>query len=494
MKTPTEWIFRLIKIAGTGSKPVSRSARLLSLNLNAYRIGRTGVMKVPDGRGAHFCIICPIMSDVRLNPFTRPFTVTLAPPGSKSLTNRALVLAALADGTSDLSNVLFADDTLVMLDCLGRLGFDVEINRARNEVTVGGQGGRIPTSTAELFCGNSGTTIRFLAALCALGRGTYVLDGIPRMRQRPIGQLVQLIKNLGGRIEYLMEEGFPPIRVLADGLPGGLTRFGGSQSSQFLSAVLQAAPYARNEVRVDLEGRQTSWPYVAMTMRLMDEFGVTPELIRDQLTGEPKQIIIPQEHYRATQYAIEPDASNAAYFLAAAVLHPDSQVTIGQLGKHSLQGDVSFVDVLRRMGANATIGKDSVTVGGTSILEGIETDLSAMPDQAQTLAVIALFAQGETIIRGLHTLRVKETDRIAALATELRKLGAEVDVEGDDLIIRPPQQIRPASIDTYDDHRMAMSFALAATREPGITIKDAQCVNKTYPNYFEDLEKLRTGQ
>ncbi|HSZ56515.1 MAG TPA: 3-phosphoshikimate 1-carboxyvinyltransferase [Tepidisphaeraceae bacterium] len=430
------------------------------------------------------------MSDVAVEPITGPINATLTPPGSKSLTNRALVLSALAEGECELSNVLFADDTLVMLECLGKLGFDVNIERPALRVTVGGMGGKIPRDRAELFCGNSGTTIRFLTALCALGRGHYNLDGIPRMRQRPIGQLVDLLKNLGGRLEYVMEPGFPPVNVIADGLPGGLIKFGGAQSSQFLSAILQVAPYARHEVRVDLEGKQPSWPYVAMTMRLMDQFRSTPHLIRDTLTGEPRQIIIPQDPYVATDYAIEPDASNAAYFLAVAAIHPGSQVTIKNLGKHSLQGDVGFVEVLERMGAGANVQKDSITVTGAETLEGIEIDLSSMPDQAQTLAVVALFAQGPTTIRGLHTLRVKETDRIAALATELRKLGADVEVEGDDLTIQPPDRIRPAQIDTYDDHRMAMSFAVAGTRSAGVVIKDAECVNKTYPNYFRDLATL----
>ena len=430
------------------------------------------------------------MSDIQVQPITRPFATEIAPPGSKSLTNRALVLAALAEGGCTLSNVLFADDTLVMLECLDRLGFSVGVDREAHAVRVEGRGGRVPAPGADLFCGNSGTTIRFLAALCALGRGTFNLDGIPRMRQRPIGQLVDLLKNMGGRIEYVMAAGFPPINIFADGLAGGLIRFGSALSSQYLSAVLQVAPYARHEVRVDLDGPQTSWPYVAMTMRLMDEFGVTPELIRDPLTGDPNQIIIPQEHYRPTTYAIEPDASNAAYFLAAAAIHPESRVTVANLGKKSLQGDVGFADVLRRMGADVRITNDSVTVTGTGTLEGIDIDLSGMPDQAQTLAVVALFAEGETTIRGLHTLRVKETDRIAALAAELTKLGAEVEVRGDDLTVRPPARIRPASIHTYDDHRMAMSFAVAGTRAPGVTIQDAECVNKTYPNYFQDLSRL----
>jgi 3-phosphoshikimate 1-carboxyvinyltransferase len=434
-------------------------------------------------------------SSIMIEPITRPFALTMAPPGSKSLTNRALVLAALAEGTSELSNVLFADDTLVMLECLGRLGFGVEIDRAARRVRVAGGGGNVPSGDAELFCGNSGTTIRFLTALCALGRGQYNLDGIPRMRQRPIGELVHLLKNLGGRIEYLMNEGFPPVLVRGSprGLAGGIVRFGPSQSSQFLSAVLQVAPFARHEVKVDLEPRQTSWPYVAMTMRLMDAFGATPHLIRDPRSDEPRQIIVPQERYQATDYAIEPDASNATYFLAAAAMHPGSRVTIEGLGKRSLQGDVGFADVLHRMGADLVFGPDFISVGGTETFEGIDVDLSTMPDTAQTLAVAALFAEGPTTIRGLHTLRVKETDRVAALATELTKLGADVDMEGDDLTIQPPEdgRLRPAAIDTYDDHRMAMSFALAGTKSAGVRINDPSCVNKTYPEYFEDLEKLR---
>jgi 3-phosphoshikimate 1-carboxyvinyltransferase len=301
-----------------------------------------------------------------------------------------------------------------------------------------------------------------------------------------------LLTSLGARLEFPVSEGFPPVDVIGggDGLAGGAARFGGSQSSQFLSAALQVAPYAREEVAIDLEGRQTSWPYVAMTMRLMDEFHVTPELVRDTDTGDPQQIIIPQGVYRPTNYAIEPDASNATYFLAAAAIHPGSKVTVRGLGRDSLQGDVKFADLLRKMGAGVEVGKDFITVTGTGELDGIDADLADMPDTAQTLAVAALFAAGETTLRGLHTLRVKETDRVAALATELRKLGADVTVDGDDLTIAPPTTPTPATIDTYDDHRMAMSFALAGTRAAGVVIRDPACVNKTYPNYFEDLRRV----
>jgi 3-phosphoshikimate 1-carboxyvinyltransferase len=426
-----------------------------------------------------------------LTPPGKPFDAAITPPGSKSLTNRAMVLAALGDGVSTLSNVLFADDTLVMMDCLTRLGFRVEVDRPNHVVKVHGMGGAIPRDSADLFCGNSGTTIRFLAAMCALGNGKFNLDGIPRMRQRPIGELVELLRQLGVRSEYVLEHGFPPVNILAHGLPGGIARFGGSKSSQFLSAVLQVAPYAKHEVQIDLEGPQTSWPYVAMTMRLMDTFGITPELIRDPRTGDPRRIHVPhREPYRATDYAIEPDASNATYFLAAAAISPGSRVTVNHLNKQSLQGDVGFADVLRQMGAQVTYGKTEITVGGPEALEGIEVNLEAMPDTAQTLAVVALFASAPTTITGLHTLRVKETDRIAALAAELTKLGAEVDVEEGAITVHPPDKLNPAAIDTYDDHRMAMSFALAGLRTSGVRINDPACVNKTYPNYFEDLARV----
>ena len=431
------------------------------------------------------------MDELSIEPIAKPFDVTMSPPGSKSLTNRALVLAALSDGNSELSNVLFADDTLVMLECLGKLGFAPKIDRSTNTVRIKGRAGAVPAESAELFCGNSGTSIRFLTALCALGKGKFVLDGIPRMRQRPIGPLVELLRNLGARIEYMMEQGFPPVRALADGLAGGQCRFGSSSSSQFLSAVLQVAPFARHELHVHLDSPQTSWPYVAMTMRLMDIFGHTPELIRDTNSGEPRRIIISQGNYAATKYRIEPDASNATYFLAAGAIHPGSRITIRGLGKDSLQGDVGFAEVLKRMGAEVSVERESITVVGTDTFEGIDVDLSAMPDTAQTLAVAALFAQGQTTIRGLHTLRVKETDRISALAAELQKLGARVEIEGDDLTIEPPEDgLRPAAIATYDDHRMAMSFALAGTKAPGVRILDPQCVNKTYPEFFSDLQKL----
>jgi 3-phosphoshikimate 1-carboxyvinyltransferase len=434
------------------------------------------------------------MGNVTFEPFDRPFHAVVSPPGSKSLTNRALVMAAMGDRSCKLTHVLFADDTRVMLDGLNRLGIGLHIDEANRTVMVHGRGGKIPSTDADLFCGNSGTTIRFLSAFCTLGHGEYRLDGIERMRQRPIGLLMDLLKNLGSRIEFMAMDGFPPVRIIADGMPGGLIRYPMAASSQYLSAVLMISPYARHEVRVNLEGEQTSWPYVWMTMRLMDQFGITPELARDPATGAPKEITVPGGRYSTDAYAVEPDASNAAYFLGVAALHPGCSVTVRGLGSNSLQGDVQFAQLLRQMGAELVMEKDSIKVTGTDHLNGIEVNLLDMPDQAQTLGVLALYASGRTTIRGLHTLRLKETDRLAALRAELEKLGASVTVEGNDtLMIDPPTTVTPAGIDTYDDHRMAMSFALAGTRTAGVVIRNAECVSKTYPEFFADLEKVRSG-
>ena len=271
-----------------------------------------------------------------VKPVGNPFAAVVTPPGSKSLTNRALVLAALAAGPCRIANVLVADDSAVMLDGLRRLGFEPAVDGTT--VTVAGQGGRVPAAEADLACGNSGTTIRFLAAVAALGHGTFTLDGVPRMRQRPIGELADVLSALGSTVDYLGEVGHPPVRLTADGLRGGPATYGTAKSSQFLSAVLMAGPYARDELVVRLDGRQTSWPYVAMTLRLMDVFGVTPLLERDAKTGDPMEITVPPGPYAATDYTVEPDASGAAYFWAAAALHAGSRVTVPGLGTDRLAG------------------------------------------------------------------------------------------------------------------------------------------------------------
>lgn len=429
------------------------------------------------------------MDKLTLTPFERPFKATVTPPGSKSLTNRALVLAALANGESRIFNMLFADDTRVMLDGLGRLGFKLEID-GKHAVRVQGRGGLIPASAGDLYCGNSGTTIRFLTALCALGNGQYVLDGDQRMRERPIGQLADLLSQLGATVRYRHAQGYPPIVVEGEGLRGGHAQFPTALSSQFLSAVLMAAPYAQSESTIDLSPDQTSWPYAAMTIALMKQFGVEVDVLQDDQL-RPKSISVMQGVYARRDYAVEPDASSATYFLATAALRPGSQVTIAGLGSGSLQGDVGFASVLEAMGAEVELSTDAISLAGPEALRGIEVDMSMMPDAAMTLAAVAPFAIGQSVIRGLHTLRVKETDRLAALQSELRKLGARAEVEGDALLITPPAKVRSAEIETYNDHRMAMSFAIVGTRTPGVTIVNPGCVSKTYPAFFTDLEALR---
>jgi 3-phosphoshikimate 1-carboxyvinyltransferase len=428
---------------------------------------------------------------ITLSPFETPFQADVTPPGSKSLTNRALVIAALADGESKLSNVLFAEDTEVMIAGLRALGYELEADAKAATVSVKGRGGVVPTSKAEIACANSGTTIRFLTALCALGEGTFRLDGNERMRRRPIAELVMLLEELGAMVDYEAATGHPPVVVEAQGIPGGRAHFPSAYSSQYLSAVLMVAPYAKEaEVAVALGPGQTSWPYVEMTVRLMALFGVGVRITRDD-DDRPNQLRVPREPYTPRAYQIEPDASSATYFMAAAAVHPGARVRIPGLGEKSLQGDVAFARLLADMGADVSFTADAIAVGGPLRLKGIDVDMSPMPDAAMTLAAIAALAEGPTTIRGLHTWRVKETDRLAALQSELRKLGAGAEVEGDTLLIEPAETVRPAEIATYDDHRMAMSVAVVGSRAPGITILGPGCVAKTYPEFFADLESLR---
>lgn len=443
------------------------------------------------------------MSDAwTCEPVSAPFNATVDPPGSKSLTNRALILAALANGPCRLTNVLIADDTVVMLDALRQLGLKLKVDQSAKTVEVDAPASHdFATRDANLFCGNSGTTLRFLTALlAAVGDAVFTLDGIQRMRERPAGPLAGLLNDLAGNnrspVTFIDKPGLPPIRVEGTNLAGGTITYpaGETLSSQFLSAVVMVAPYTRHETRIDLNGRQLSWPYVKMTMRLMDRFDVTPEVEIDEKTEAPLAIIVPRGRYAGTDYTIEPDASAAGYFLGLAAIHPGSRITIRGLDKTSLQGDSAFVNVLARMGCEVEQAQATTALIGPASLNAIDVDLADMPDCAQTLAVVALFAAGDTTIRGLKTLRVKETDRVAALENELTKLGAEVHVrehEGDvSMTISPPARVRSASIKTYDDHRMAMSFALAATKRRGIEIEDPGCVSKTYPHYFADLARV----
>lgn len=412
-----------------------------------------------------------------------PLTGGVRPPGSKSITNRALVCAALAEGRSTLSGVLDSDDTRVMVDALGKLGFEVQVDRERQQFGVVGSGGRIPAATADLFVGNSGTTIRFLTAAVALGYGTYELRGTPRMHERPIADLADTMTTLGASIRWLEKPGCPPLVVEATGLEGGTATVRGDISSQFLSGLLLAAPYARKTVVLNVDGPLVSRPYVHMTLAVMQSFGVQVET-DPQLTHFRVPCGV---GYQGRDYAIEPDASAASYFFAAAAI-TGGTVTVEGLSADSLQGDVAFVDVLERMGCRVEPGRQTISVAGRH-LHGIEVDMNAISDTVQTLAAVALFAEGPTTIRGVGHIRHKETDRIGALATELRKLGAEVEERPDGLRITP-RKLYGATIDTYDDHRMAMSLALVGLRVPRVVIRDPGCTSKTYPDFFRDLDRL----
>jgi 3-phosphoshikimate 1-carboxyvinyltransferase len=432
---------------------------------------------------------------VTITPIGRPICGRIRPPGSKSITNRALVCAALAEGKSTLTGALDSEDTQVMIESLGRLGIRVEVQEAGRTLVIDGCGGKIPTKQADLFVGNSGTTIRFLTALCALGHGNYRLDGIPRMRERPIGDLLAALNQLGADARGESRDGFPPVVVRGRGLRGGTAKIRGSISSQFLSGLLLAAPCAAGDVELEVQGELVSQPYVRITLEVMRAFGL------DVPAGDYSRLCVPGGRaYRGSTYAIEPDASAASYFWAAAAI-TGGEVTAQGLTKVALQGDVQFVQCLRQMGCHVDYGPDGITVSGRAE-RGIDVDMNAISDTVQTLAVVALFAAGPTTIRNVGHIRHKETDRIGDLARELRKLGATVDETADGLRIAPlgsPHAPReggisrsemPTMIETYNDHRMAMSLALAGLVIPGVTILNPACTAKTYPRFFEDLAGL----
>jgi 3-phosphoshikimate 1-carboxyvinyltransferase len=413
-----------------------------------------------------------------------PLHATVRPPGSKSITNRALVCAALADGVSQFSGALDSEDTRVMIDGLQQLGLQVTADTAQRTVQVAGCGGKLPVQQAELFVGNSGTTIRFLTAVTALGTGTYRLDGVPRMRQRPIADLLDALSQLGVDASSESANGCPPVvvRGKAGGMRGGRVAIRGDISSQFLSGLLMAAPCARANVRIAVDGPLVSRPYVDMTLRVMSAFGVAVDASR----ADRFDVQAPSR-YQARPYAIEPDASAASYFWGAAAI-TGGQVTVEGLSHQSLQGDVQFCNCLQRMGCQVQYDTDRVTVIGNR-LHGIEVNMNAISDTVQTLAAVALFADGPTTITGVAHIRHKETDRIGDLARELRKLGAEVDESQDGLRI-VPGNLHGATLETYDDHRMAMSLALVGLRQAGVIIRDPHCTAKTYPEFFRDLASL----
>jgi 3-phosphoshikimate 1-carboxyvinyltransferase len=423
------------------------------------------------------------VNSITITPVHTPLRGSLRPPGSKSITNRALVCAALAHGSSRLTGALDSEDTRFMIDSLGRLGVAVEVLDGGQTLVVHGCSGDIPATQADLFVGNSGTTIRFLTAACALGRGSYRLDGIERMRERPIGDLLAALQQLGADCRGELRPGFPPILVQGRGELRGQARVRGDISSQFLSGLLMAAGASSQPVELIVEGELVSQPYVLMTLRVMEAFGVSLAVRRlDAFRTTPGQ------RYQSRHYAIEPDASAASYFWAAAAI-TGGQVTVLGLSAESLQGDVRFVECLEQMGCRVTTGDHGITVTGRAA-RGIDVDMNAISDTVQTLAVVALFADGPTTIRGVGHIRHKETDRIGDLARELCKLGARVDELPDGLRIHPPSALRGAEIETYNDHRMAMSLALPGLVVPGVTILNPACTAKTYPNFFEDLARL----
>jgi 3-phosphoshikimate 1-carboxyvinyltransferase len=370
-----------------------------------------------------------------------------------------------------------------MIEGLRGLGIEIDVRDGGCTLAVCGSRGQIPALEADLFCANSGTTIRFLTALATLGHGSFRLDGVERMRARPIGDLLDALNQLGTRAACEQDNGCPPVVVHANGLPGGSAGVRGDISSQFLSGILMAAPAAQSAVELVIEGPLVSLPYVQMTIAVMRSFGA-------EVKAGPKfdrfEIDAPQR-YVGREYAVEPDASAASYFWAAAAV-TGGEVTVDGLSADSLQGDVAFVDCLEKMGCDVRRDADSISVIGRT-LKGVEVDMNAISDTVQTLAVVALFADGRTTIRNVAHIRHKETDRIAALAAELRKLGANVDERDDGLTIRPGK-LRGATIETYNDHRMAMSFAVAALRISEVQIANPQCVEKTYPDFFKDLMTL----
>ena len=419
--------------------------------------------------------------ELEVLPLDRPPDATVHVPGSKSVTNRALLISALAEGSSTIKNPLFSDDSYWLMHALVRLGFHLHVDARAAEIRITGHRGIIPRHDVEVFVGNAGTVGRFLPPALALGEGPYVVDGTARMRERPVEDLVDAMRLLGAAVGYTEEEGRFPLVVEGGGIGGGKARVRGKSSSQFVSGLLMAAPYAREPVTLEVEGRE-EWPYVAITTEIMRAFGVEVEV------GEACYEVEPAV-YRARDYEVEPDASAASYFMAAAAL-TGGRIRIEGIGARSAQGDLRFAEVLDQMGCEVEVGEGFVEVRGPERLRGVEVDMNAFSDTMMTLAAIAPFASTPTFIKNIEHTRYQETDRISAVATELRRLGVSVEEGRDGLRIKPGA-IRPAVVETYGDHRMAMAFAVTGLVAPGIWIRDPGVVTKTFPGYFELLDALR---
>ncbi len=413
-----------------------------------------------------------------LQPVTPPALTEIQLPGSKSYTNRALLMAALARGESVLRNALLSDDTERMCECLNQLGVEVHVEAEAKTIRVKGTGKPAQTPSEPLYCGNAGTAIRFLAPFCALGDGEVVLTGNERMRKRPIGDLLDGIQQIGGQAIDLDETGCPPIQISGGGLRGGKCVIEGSRSSQYFSALLLSAARMRKGLTLEVEGELVSKPYIDMTLAVMERFGI--HAVNE---GYRRLIVPPGQEPVACDYMVEGDASGASYFLAAAAVSGGT-VRVGPIPENTRQGDAAFAGILARMGCKASHRGEWIELSGGP-LHGIDVDLNAMSDTAQTLAVVALFAQGSTTIRNIANVRIKETDRIAALANELTRMGARVEEFPDGLTIHPATHYQAVEIETYDDHRMAMSFAVAGIKVPGLTLLDPGCVSKTFPDFFQ---------
>ncbi len=424
-----------------------------------------------------------MQDSLTLQPIARvDGTVNL--PGSKSVSNRALLLAALANGTTRLTNLLDSDDVKHMLNALQALGVSYTLSADRTVCEVVGNGGPLRADQPlELFLGNAGTAMRPLAAALCLGEQSVVLTGEPRMKERPIGHLVDALRQGGARIDYLEQTDYPPLR-LNGGFTGGEVSVDGSVSSQFLTALLMTAPLAQNDTTITIKGELVSKPYIDITLHLMRCFGVDVDNQHYQ-----RFVMKGQQQYQSPgDYLVEGDASSASYFLAAAAIRGGT-VRVTGISRNSVQGDIRFADVLEKMGAVIEWGDDYIACT-RGALNAIDMDMNHIPDAAMTIATTALFAKGTTLMRNIYNWRVKETDRLAAMATELRKVGAEVE-EGHDFIrVTPPAQLLHADIGTYNDHRMAMCFSLVALSDTPVTILDPGCTAKTFPDYFQQLAKI----
>ncbi|MAI42617.1 MAG: 3-phosphoshikimate 1-carboxyvinyltransferase [Candidatus Azotimanducaceae bacterium] len=403
-------------------------------------------------------------------------------PGSKSLTNRVLLLAALANGKTEISNLLKSDDTSHMVAALSQLG--VEISQENDKTIVTGNSGLFrPPEKKAFFLGNAGTAIRPLTAILSLIPGVYTVDGDEYMRERPIAHLTEALSVLGAKISYTGNEGCPPLLVEGGHIKGGKVSVAGHISSQYLTALLMSLPLVRDESTINVIGEQVSKPYLDITLQTMKDFGVS--VCNDNY--ETFRIPGGQKYRTPGNYLIEGDASSASYFFAAAAIK--GKTIVRGLGQYSVQGDIQFLDTIEQMGAEVDRHKEYIIVSKGK-LNGVDVDLNHIPDAAMTIAIMALFAEGKTRIRNIYNWRVKETDRMTAMATELRKLGAGVQTTEDSITIQPPDQLKSAEIETYGDHRIAMVFSLAALGDIPITIKDPDCTKKTFPNYFTEFAKI----